>query len=860
MALTVARYGRYKTAAEADFGIISANGSRACVFDAATQNLWVYKFGGVFGRYTASTPSVRISAYTTDSSKNPVTRIGYSAALSPSTSMAGAGGGAHYTAAIAQSDNGPSSAACKVISGKRYAVDLLSLNYQLGHSMIQAASITADNEQFYNRAAPGSLPPSSYGSYSSSVEGHLTVYLEGYVNEAPEAPSNLSPSGTINDTAPTFTATFRDLNGSYGASSGLGVDSGDQVNQYTIQVRRVSDGTMYWDQTYTAGSSEKSSDAISRAYGGSALTRGTAYEWRIRASDDFSAWGDWSAWTSFTPANLGYVTLDGNPTGTVQDNTPDFEGRWTHQSATAMTQAKVRVLSASGTVLQTSAAFAKAVASSASPGTLFTCTWAETGFSTLAWGTSYQYQIQGYDGAQWSDWSNARPFATNAAPTVPSSLSPSGGTIFTSRPELSFAMTDADDTTATGLTATIRITRPDTSTVDVTPTYDATSGRWEFQTTATELSAYGTYSWKATGYDGTLYSGEATALASATWSSSATFQYQTGPTVTVSSPADGATVTTASLTVSWTASAQAKYQVIVYADGTTTTVYDSGLITSTATSHAIPSGYLRNNTSYDLKVRVQDSTPLDGYSAIVNITVAFTPPTAVANFQATPVQIGFDPFATAIRLTWDQTSYSAPTFVNYTITRSADGGPDEAEIILTRITAPGTVAFVDYTPCSGYGYTYGIAVTTLTGVDELESTPVTASASVTLAGTVLTLATNGGTYRANLLNAREVEHARGIVEAVYQSPASEKPTTIRAQARVWSMTITAAIFGDATATAKQRMDELDDLDAQNGVVCVRNARQIKRFCKLTDFTATQEMPDWWSVRFTLREESFTEGD
>ena len=863
MAVTTIRYGRYKTTAEADYGEIAANDSRACVFDAATQNMWVTTFGGVFGRDTANTPTVRLSAYETDASKNPTTRIGYSGTISAATSMTGAGAGAHYTAAISVSDNGPTSSACMVYSGRRYAVDILSRNYGLGHSMIQAASISADNEQFYNRTAPGSTPPSSYGAYSSSVEGHLTVYLQGYANEAPEAPANgLAPSGTVNDTAPTFTADFDDLNGAYGTTSGLGVDVGDRLNQYKIQLRATGTTSLLWNQTYTATSAERTAHAISRAYGGSALSRGTSYEWRVRVSDEFGAWSDFSAWTTFTPANLGYVTLDSDPTGKIEDNSPDFKGRWTHQSATGMTQAKVRVLSASGTVLQTSAAFAKVAASSASPGTLFTCTWADTAFTDLAWGTSYQYQIQGYDGSQWSDWSTARTFSTNAAPTVPTGLSPNSGQIFTSYPLLSCSFTDSDDTTGTGLTGTFRITRPDATTTDVTPTYNSTSGKWEFQTTIAEINQYGVFSWKATGYDGTLYSGEASALGSATFSSSATFDYEAGPVLTITSPADLSTVTTASLTVSWNVSSggpQVKYQVWVYADGTTTTVYDSGLQTSVATSHVVPSGYLRNLTDYDIVAAVTSGVPLTGYSATTNITVDFPAPTPVANFQVTPIAVGLDTFETAVRLSWDQTAYAAPEFVEYTIYRSANDGPDADEVILARLTAPTDVAFIDYTPASGYDYTYAITVTTLTGVDTLESDRSEDTTSVDLAGTVLSLVGNGGTYRACLLNVRERDFDRTIAEAVYVPLDGERPVTIRSAVRFWTGSYEGALIDDTTATAAQRWAELDALDAQGGTVCVRDGRGRKRFCKLSNLKAKDEHGGWYSYQFTAREEDMTEG-
>ena len=865
--LTILRYGRYSTVAEADFGLVVASNSRACVYDAASDNMWVVLGGFVGGKSGASAPAVRIRVYDTDASKNQRNRCGYMAPVNATAVMAAGGDpGGHYTAAVSGSDNGPTNDAIMLFSGTRYAIDLLAGTNGLGHSMIEAALITADNELFYNRTAPSNPPPSAYGAYSSATEGHLTAYLQGYRNEAPLAPSNgLAPTGTVTESAPTFTADFDDLNGAYGTSSGDGLDIGDRINQYKVQLRAVGTTSLLWNQTYTATNAERTADAISRAYGGSALTRGTAYEWRVRMSDEFGTFGDYSAWTSFTPASLGFVTLDSDPTGKIESNQPDFKGRWNHQSATTMKTTWVRLLAANGaTVLQAGADYNIVdVASSALPGMLFTIPWANTGLTDLSWGTSYTYQIKGYDGTAWSDWSAARSFATNAAPTVPTGLAPSSSQIFTSYPLLTCSFTDSDDTTATGLTGVFRITRPDTSTVDCTPTYNATTGKWEFQTTITEISAYGVYNWKATGYDGTLYSGEVAALGSAVWSTSATFDYEAGPVLAVSSPADGATVATASLTVSWSVSSggpQVKYQVWVYADGDTgTTIYDSGLTTSTAVNHVIPSGYLRNSTSYDVVVAVTNSTPLTGYSATTNIAVAFTAPTAVANFQVTPVKIGLDPFETAVRLSWDQTAYSSPEFQEYTLYRSADGGPDADEIILARITAPGEIAFVDYTPASDYEYTYSITVTTLTGADSLESDRSEDTTSVTLAGTVLSLVGNGGTYRACLLNVRERSFDRQINEAVYQSLAETKPRTVRSVTRFWNGTYEGAAVSDDTATGMQRWNELDALDATHGTICIRDSRQRKRFCKIGNLKATDEHTDWVSFTFDAREEVMTEG-
>jgi hypothetical protein len=852
------RFGRYSTTSEntssSGVQLLGANGGWATVFDAASQNVWVVTYGGVVGKATGTTPTVRWTSYTVNSSGVPNTRTGYSATASASTAFSTYNGGALVTAAVSHSDNGPANTGVMVFSGQKYAIEADATVATLGLSVAPGSAYA------FIRGSLSSPPASSFGStYSHDANaGSLTAYMEGWANVAPETPSSgLAPSGTINETAPTFTADFRDKNGAYGASSTLGVDTGDQLNQYQIQVRRVSDQTIFWDTTLNAGSVQKANNQASYPYGGTTLVRGTAYEWRIRMSDQFSAWSNWSSWTAFTPANLGFITLDSTPTGKQEAVSGiDFKGRWTHQSSTSMKTVQVRLLDQNGTILQTGANYDIAdVSSSAAPGTLFTVTWANTGFSALGWGRSYQYQMRGYDGSQWSDWSAARSFTTNAAPTVPVLSSPTGGIVLTAYPKLAASFTDADDTTATGLTGVFRITRPNATTVDVTPTYNSTSGKWEYQTTSTQLSAYGVYSWKATGYDGTLYSGEASTLTAATWSSSATFDYETGPAVTVTSPSDGATITTASLNVAWTVTGQVKYQVRLYEDGGSTIVYDSGLITSATTSHTIPSGYLRNGESYDLTVSVTDSTPLTGTSSIVNIDVAFTAPTAVANLSASVYNDA------SIRVSWDQTSYSSPEFSEYTLSRWADGGPDAAPIVLARLTSPTDVAFIDDAPASGYEYTYGVTVVTVTGVDVLESDQVTASATVTLAATVLSLLGNGQTYRVVLPNVTERSHDRQLQEAVYTSLAGGKPTTIRSKVRYWQSSFTAFVAASSDQTAARIVDAFDALDAQNGTVVYRDARQRKRFCVITDWSVTDHQPGtFFEIAFALRETSAQEGE
>lgn len=848
-------YGRPASQSNVYFGWLNPGELRACVFNAINTNAWVYELGIWAGKNTdidADNVTARLAIYTSDASKDPDDRLGYTDAFTVSNVMTEALGGQSKTASVAVS-TGPSQSAIPLLANRRYALAALGVTGSLGHRMQAAALITADNEQFYVRTGLSQPPPDPFGAYSSSIEGHMTIWATYEANVAPNTPTNLVPSGTINETAPTFTADFTDSN----------EDRGDYLNQFRVQVRRVSDGVSFWDTTLTATSAERAADAISRAYGGTTLVRGTAYEWRCQMSDYFGAWSSWTDWEDFTPANLGFVTLDSDPTGKIEDNTPDFKGRWTHQSSTTMKTVMVRILNASGsTILQTGANYNIAdVSSSASPGTLFTIAWADTGLSTLAWGTSYRYQIRGYDGTNWSDWSASRTFQTNAAPSVPSGLTPANDQILTDYPLLSCICTDADDDTGTGFAVSARI-KDDTGSVLFTRamTYNGTSGRWEYQTDGTDLATYDDYRWDAYGYDGTLYSGEASSSGDATKSSEATFTYALGPVVTVDEPDPGDTITTASLLVEWSTTDQQKKRVYLYDETGTTLVYDSGELVSTVESHTIPSGYYHNDTTYQLIVWVEDSTPLTGESAAILFSVDYVEPDAVQNFAAVAVGIGNDPngWTTAIRLTWDVTTYGTDVWQRYEIDRVGASGVDATLILWQQLTSPAQVTVTDYVPVNGVEYTYTMRQIILTGLDELESAAVSAVATAAFGGVVLTDVSAPDTLRSALRYTQERPHKHDKDETVYQPLSGAKPTTVRSAVYAWESDYKFQLVNDEWSTALAKRTELLALDAGLGTLCYRNEKGDKYFCTMPRCDVQDEVGDWYTGRILNREEKWDE--
>lgn len=838
-----------------DYGTLANGELRASTYNKLGSNLWAYQMR----IYAAKDPgsgnvTTRLAVYETSGSKNPTTRIGYTNSFTVSNTGDYAAAMQSKTASFAWS-NGPSAGAVPMSSGKRYALAVLGTGGNLNHRMRQAAQNSgADENRMFYKYGQSQPPASSYSGYSSSYEGWLTISIDGDINVAPNTPSGLAPAGTINNATPTFAATFSDNN----------ENRGDYLNQCKIQVRRVSDGAVFWDTTITATSGERSTKAISRTYGGTALVRGTSYEWRCQMSDYFGAWSSWTAWTAFVPANLGYITLDGDPAGKILTVTPDFDGKWTHQSGDDMTHAQVRILGQSGNVLQIGAEYDIAdVTSSAAPGTAFTVDWSDTGLSALVWGASYSYQIRGKDQTGiWSDWSDARSFSTNAAPSIPSQLAPADGTILTSYPKLICRATDPDDTPGGTLAVFARIKDASGSVLYTRAmSYNATTLQWEYQTDGTDLASYATYRWDAYSYDGTLYSGEQTTSGAAIKSAEATFVYALGPTVSVDNWTDGDTVTTASMQVDWTTSDQVKYRVTLLDVATGSLVYDTGVVISAAGTHTIPSGYYHTGQSYQLVVWVEDSTPLSGESSVIGLTIAYTEPDAITGFRAVPIGIGDDPngWTTAIELSWEATSYGTETWQRYEITRIAASGKDRTAILWRRITAPSQVSVIDYVPACGVEYTYTIRQVLLQGLDELASEAVTAAATAQFGGVVLSSVAHPDSLRVALRYTTERPHARDIVETVYHPLSGDAPVGVRARNYEWSAEFEAQLWTDEWSTADDKRLALEELDATLGTICYRDDRGRKQFCALIKCGITDQVPAWYEATIGMRVEGYQEG-
>jgi hypothetical protein len=851
----MAYYGRRITSNDPDFGVVSDTGQRASVFNAMPENGWGFRVGLWCGIESGS-PSVQLGVWEADSGMNPAARMGYGVAFSPAAPMTSWDQGQAYQAlfALVDSDKSPgggSTLAIKMIAGKRYGIGPQVNGGSLGHGMRQASGITADNEQFYNRSGTAT-PSDPFGYTSASVEGHLSAWVEYQANRAPTA-DVVSPAGTINTTSPTFKGDFNDADEVYG----------DRLTKFRIQVYRISDGALMWDSgQLSATSSEKSAGQFSRPYDGNALSAGVQYRTRCQVADEFGEWSAWTGYTVFTVNGGGIVNLT-SPTGKQENRQPGpIVASWVHNSALATNTVELRIRDSTGAVIKQSGTLANTTANNGTISIPWNTAFGSTYF--LSWGSDYTIEMRARDtGNLWSDWDGIAVH-TDAAPSIPSNLTPANSAASSSRPKLVCKCSDVDDTVATGLMVKCEILNNAGSLIStrVMTLKSGTTDTWEYQTTASDLASFGSFRWRAYAGDGTIWSGEQTSEASATRSAEATFVYANGPQIAHVSPADGATVTTGTPLYDWTVTfsgaTQVSYQVLVYRSDDGFLVHDSGTVSdTTASQYQQPSGKLRDGTTYYRVIKVTDSNGLTGQSEPATFTLDYIEPPAPSNFIASPELLIFDTDASSARLTWDAST--EPNFLEWIIGRRETGDDPDNEIILARLPSPSTTDWIDYFPPSGVDVTYSIRQSTIQGLDVTTSQRSEAQLVVTLDHVVICHAFRGGDYRVGLhLDAeREADH---LDDLVLEMPWGEgEPFGMFGTADYQVFSGTFKLVSDDLATARAYIQALRTLKQQRSTMCYRDERGRKMFCVITKFREKDQRVQTYTVDLELTEVAHDEG-
>lgn len=670
----------YMSTADNALAQIGSKTIRTTVHGPVTTNRWVYRLGGRFGVNSGTSLTARIALYQTSTTSPypPNNRIAYTSGLTTSTAMTSATGGENLEAPPSVTDGSGAYSTAFRLSGAtntHYGLGLWnnSSSAVAGIRQVAAANIpdsvepTTVNEMFYQVTSTSATAPPSAMTGSGTTAGHWALWAHTEENLAPLTPAAdgdrvFSPAAGATPTTltPVFQATFADLNGVYGDTSHRGVDRGDTMTAYELQVRRASDAVAMWSPaTFTPTAGEISANLVNRTYAGTALVNNVTYEWRIRQADRFGIYSAWSAWTSFTPRINGNIapfrpaTYTG-PGTQVTSGTPTLEGIWTHPLNSALTSVRVQ--------LSTSSAFASNPAGGnltwtsqvrtlgpIAAGSVFALDWAgttwtgattEPALAALAADTTYYYRFQGTDanGLTMPDWSSALSFKTNAAPGVPTDLltnAVSGATtaVVTTRPTISFSGADSDDIAGDTLTAVVVVT-DQASTDTVIPAY--ANGRWSAALGTATVQAYGLYTWTAYLTDGTLYSGGGTTLAEAV-GASGTFRYTapgaftpTAPVTYIADFTNRQTNRTPTITFTWTHPDERSLvatTVHVYADANGTLGSQLLTFNSTATVASGATGtiswggaVLSINTAYWYTL---EGTDQDGVAATVSTPIRF---------------------------------------------------------------------------------------------------------------------------------------------------------------------------------------------------------------------------------------------
>lgn len=848
MTIIPAVVGRKPSGTDAGFGFFGTNTIRATTFNRVNQNLWVREIKGRMGSYTGVDILAWLVAYRGTSAHVPDSRIGYvgSFTIPGSTMMTSGANGADFGGPIGHVDTAFRAVGWEAGDAAMLRADSYpSIGIEndgggtLGHGMIAAANIgyPADDTRFFILSNDGT-PPNPFGTgYSTVNEGHLSVWLECDVNIKPHTPVNRTETN-LNTLTPTFWADFRDDNGAYGGATD-GRDVGDSLYRVNIIIRNAA-GSAIRNVNYYATTGERNANRSQWVYDGGTLTAGNTYTWEIRHADQFNEWGPWSEPKEFTPSNTGTVTLTG-PTGKQLVNNPSITGSYSHPSATAATQARV-IIRQGGANIRDSGWFNKAVSSGAN----WTVTFADAGISALAWGGSYQARVAMRTAALIETPYGTRDFTTDAPPSTPSGLYPTGDVVVTAYPLIYAYASDPDNIPST-LTVKAIITRlSNMSTATVTLAYNSGAGRFEFQTTGTQIPATGSYSWVAYSGDGTLWSGGVTVEGSAEKSDPAVFTYSTGPAVDITYPVDSGTFDTSTPTVTWTAATQVERRVIVRRAGAV--IYELPREPSVVKSHPIPPGYIdTDGTVYSFEVTVWDAGSQVGTDQ-VTATLDYDEPAAVTGFEAAPHVIGTDPYPAAIRLVWDESSN--PLFYAYVVKR--DG------VLMAVVTNVLSTTWIDYAPISDQLHEYTVQVMVaddLTAVGALASS----EASIHIDGFVIHNVDDPDGLRIAVRTWERREEDRQGTEEAYLTWGANAPVTVAGEA-TWGQMQVDALLGieNGSGTGREQRAMVNALHKAGGPHYYRDASGAAFLCTIPAAGGVRIASlrhDRFAASITLREEA-----
>lgn len=555
-----------------------------------------------------------------------------------------------------------------------------------------------------------------------------------HTNRRPNMPSNMSGVGTIYGTrTTTVSMDFTDPDWPYLPNGQVW----ERFEAKQVRLRRVSNNVL----VYNPGIQTTSANERSNRRSSTTITvpeYDVLYQWEERHRD---RWGSWSPWRTYPTQILaraaGAMERPLSPTGFINDpaNPGDVSAVYVNSSPINATTIQFTLRSESG-VNQAHATFTDL---NLSPGTTFTRTWQEAFPGVvLGQGLIYSLVARAIVSGQWTQYSGSSGMRVNSRPDTPILYQPPDGHVGSSLPVTGVRATDPDQI-PDGLVATAELY--DAETDDLVTTYNLpqnTPGWNVFRAPAPDVP-YGSYRWRARSSDGYLQSA---------WSPLWSFTYAPVPEVEIVSPS-GPTVTTMQPELVVEADPHDAWRV-VGRDVNNTIVYDTGeqggeisTYTISSSQHWIGDERWNNGETFLWTVMVQDASTLWGESAPLSLTLEYIPPTPLIIESVEERSFtGADGTHYAV-ITTTQPDTTEEDFIRTIVDRVEIDGPAGNEIPGTYIPGHfvvgdgGVTTFADFDMTSNQWYRWSFRYEVQSGVDVIESEPVTAESMISFHGTLL---------------------------------------------------------------------------------------------------------------------------
>ncbi|ESU71177.1 hypothetical protein T260_15140 [Geobacillus thermopakistaniensis] len=438
-------------------------------------------------------------------------------------------------------------------------------------------------------------------------------------------------------------------------------------------------------------------------------------------------------------------------------------------------------------------------------------------------------RIRAYDGTSYGPWDESNGVFTiqhNQAPTVPTNLSPSGGTPRdrASIIRLSWQHNDANGDPQAKFDLQWRQQGAQTWN---TVTQVTTNQYWD---APANTFPRGTIEWQVRTYD--------QAGLSSPYSNIQTFFAGDKPTSpTITDPSNGATVPVANPVVQWSSVGQTAYHVKLL-DVNDTLLWEAQ-VTSTNKAQTIQYN-LANNTDYKIQVAIQNADNLWSDFVTVNIHVSYTPP-------AVPI-VSTTKGEGIITITIDNPT---PTGTQPNVSYNEVYRRKQGESTWTRIATniPADTSFVDYTPASGQVYEYFVRAW---GTNGTYADSLIVSRSISLQGIWLHEADNplATLHQFKLVSDRSENWqptAAMMQFAGRRLPVAEYDDT---EQRTISMKITVLKNSDDR-------EAIERLIRSKNTLCYRDGRGRKMFCHAFQLPVDDEVYGN-TVSLTFEEVSYSE--